>query len=159
MSIKAAITLIMRKCHGKALVWYMMQHQKSLMLHWHSVDSPFKFISRIGLCTCRVLFDIFMLRIHWLWITASNSLLNWHTSKTNNRWRSVDTHFQILNVTMLRSVSRIMSANTVTMDISEHIALQSSWVEVQKSLTLHWHSISKLGCYNVTVCFADTGCR
>jgi len=56
------------------------------------------FTIRIGWWLCCVLFCVYWLPVCWLCITATKSHFNYRTYKTKNRWRCVDTHYNILSI-------------------------------------------------------------
>jgi len=106
------------------------------------------------LLQCRCRFCPWRLPIHWLWITAINSLPKQLTYKTKNRWRSIDAHYQHRAVTVPDSLLPINTADTLIMDNSEQIASQTTYLHNQKSLTLCWRSFQACRCYHVTFSFA-----
>ena len=60
---------------------------------------------------------------------------------TQNRWRSVDAHFQTGDVTMSRSLLFITADNKFIMSIYRSRALEIHKMQHPKSVTLCWHSV------------------
>ena len=53
---------------------------------------------RMGRWPCCYFFCQYKLPIHPLCIITTKSLVNYHTFRTTNRWRSVDAHFNVLSI-------------------------------------------------------------
>jgi hypothetical protein len=109
----------------------------------------------MGLWACQFLFLPWRLPVSWLGIIVSKSLPNWLSYKTKSHWRSVDPHFQDVAVTMLVSLSPLKAADTLVMDNHKQIAVQLTYLQDKKTLTLCWHSVSECGSYLVAVSFAS----
>jgi len=56
---------------------------------------------RIRQCPCRFLCCLYRLPIHWLCITATKSLSNYHNYKNKDRWYSIDSRFNIFSIHIL----------------------------------------------------------
>jgi len=82
-----------------------------------------------------------MLPILQLWINAVAQPLDYTRCNTQNRWRSVDAHFQTGAVTMSPSHLHRTAANTLIMDICCSRALAIYMMQYRKGLTLCWHSV------------------
>jgi len=79
-----------------------------------------------------------------LWINAVAQPLDYRRFNIQNRWRSVDAHFQSGAVTMSRSLLLRTAANTMIMDICHSRALGLYKMQCPKLLTLCWHSVDTL---------------
>jgi hypothetical protein len=121
------------------------------------VDALLTLIFILGMGPCRVLFCPSRLPICWLWIPASKWHPNVLTNKIKNRWRSVDTHFQNVAVTVSISLLPLKASHTLVMDNSEQIGFQLTYLPQKMLLTLRWGSVSECGCYCAVVSFAYKG--
>jgi len=74
---------------------------------------------------------------------ASRFDYQWWMDK--NCWRSVDAHFHEGAWSMSLSFFPIEAANTLNIYRNDHIAFDLHYLQDQKSLTLHWRSISERG--------------
>jgi len=156
-------------CCSRVLGLFKMQHSKSLTLCWHSVDAVMMLCWRpvdalLTLCWRSV--DV-LLTLCWrsvdahfvvsqyrqtryclsrlpilrLRLNAVAQPLNCTRCNTQNRWRSVDAHFQTGAVTMLRSLLLITAANTLILGICRSRVLGLFKMQRTKSLTRCWHSV------------------
>jgi len=107
-----------------------------LMLCWRAVDAHFE-VQRYR----HTRYCLYRLPILWLCINAVAQPLDYTRCNTQNRWCSVDAHFQTGAVTMLRSLLLRTAANTMIMDICHSRALGLYKMQYPKSLTLCWHSV------------------
>jgi len=121
-----------------------------LTLCWCSVDAL------LMLCSRSV--DVhYQVKRHWyqpyylerrailrLWITAVLQPLGDTRCNTQNRWRSVDAHFQIGAVTVSLSLLRTKAANTLIMGKCRSTALESYKMQHPRLLTLCWPSVDAL---------------
>jgi len=114
-------------------------------------------IFRMWLLPCHCRFCPQRLPIRWLWITVSKLLPKQVTYKTKDCWCSVDAHLQHGPVTVSLSLLAIQAADRLNMDNSEQIASQTTYLQDQKSLMLHWGSLSAWGCYRVAFSFPYKG--
>jgi len=117
--------------------------------HWHSVDAWFQNWA------VTVVLSLVPLKmaICWWCLTATKSLIHYHTYKTKNCWYSSDAHSQNGAVTLLLSLLPIKVANTSVMPNSYQVTIQVPYWEDQQSWTLHWHSFSEWGSGPVAVSF------
>ena len=76
-----------------------------------------------------------------LWVNAVAQSLDYTRCNTQNRWRSVDAHFQTGAVTMSQSHLHRTAANMLIMDICRCRALGVYMMQHPKPLTLCWHSV------------------
>jgi len=154
----AAYMLIMGLCRSRAIGFHMMQLPKALTLCCHSVDTLLMLCWRsvdVLLMRCwhsddahfevqqyrHTRYCLYRLPILRLWINAIAQPLDYTRCNTQNRWRSVDAHFQCGAVTMSRSLLLRTAANTLIMDTCHSRALGLYTMRCPKSLTLCWHSV------------------
>jgi len=71
-----------------------------------------------------------------------------------NCWRAVDAQYWNVADIVARSLLPIKVANLLIMNNSEQITFQLSCLQVQNSLTLHWRSFWKWGCYCIAFSLA-----
>ena len=107
-----------------------------------SVDAGLTDIVRIGLWPCPLLYCLQWLPIHWLRVTASESLTNYRIYKTKNLWGSIDTQFQNGEVNVLLALLLIKAANMLVTHNSKYIPFQLPYLHYQNALTLCWCSFS-----------------
>jgi len=77
--------------------------------------------------------------------------------KTNNRWRSIDGHFQDRVASVSLSLFVIKAANTVFMAMCNLWSPRLPKIHDQQSLTLHWRSFSGCGRAHVSAHFDHYG--
>jgi len=90
---------------------------------------------------CRSLLWERRLPVGWLEIAATRSLFNYHTYKTNNRWVSIDAHFQDGAGSMMLLFLTLKAANTWFMNGCNHSPRRIPKMHSQNSLTLSWRSV------------------
>ena len=113
----------------------------------------------MGQGACRFLFSHYRLPIHRLCITTDKSLFNYMTYKTQNRWRSVDAHFQNGAGSVLLSLLAWKTANTSFMIVCIQSPPRLLIKPDQKSWTRRWLSCSGWGIQRVSLVFSDKGGR
>jgi len=89
-------------------------------------------------CCCQ--FCLWNLPIHQFFLIATVSLFNYHTYRTQNCWRSIDTHSQNWAVMVLLSLLPMKASNTLVMPISNQITIHLPYLQDQKLLMLQWRA-------------------
>jgi hypothetical protein len=129
---KVVDTSIMAKSHITALGLFKMQHPRLFMLCSHPVDAHLMLCwcsvdAQLMFCWCSVDTHCQVKRrwhypycqcrrpILLLWIKAVAQPLDDTRHNTQNRWCSVEAHFQTKAMTMLPSLLPILAANTLIM--------------------------------------------
>ena len=115
-----------------------------LMVCWRSLDAHYQVKLRLHWRCCKYRWPILL-----IWINAIAQPLDDTWCNTQNRWRSVDTHFQIGCLTMSLFLLRTKAANTLIMGNCHTTALESYKMQHPRLLTLCWRSVDAL----LTLCW------
>jgi len=110
-------------------------------------------IFRMAKGACRYCFCPWRRAIHHLWMFATNSQLDYPRCKTNNWWRSIDTHFQDGAGTESRLFLPLKAANTSFMDVCNQSPVRLPKMQDQKSLVLSWCTFSGWGRERIAIIF------
>jgi len=125
---------------------YRLYHaHRALIYHpaWPKmVDAPLTLSFKVGQGACHCLFCLSRWPILWLCITTRKSIFNYRTDKTKNHWRSIDANCLEIIAMWELAFLPIKAANTFSMHWNNQVSDQSPDLQVQKFLTLHWHSSS-----------------
>jgi len=100
-----------------------MGNSQPVWIGWVVSGSPSRSIYRFILC-----------------ITVTKSLVNYHTYKTTNLWRSVSAHAKNGAVTVLLSLLPIKAASTSVMHNNDQVTGELPYLQDHKSLMLCWRS-------------------
>ena len=129
---------------------YIMQCPKWLTLFWYSVDALLRLCWRSVDVQCQVKwrwhyrFCLYRWPICWIWINTVAQPFDDTRCNTQNRWHSVDAHFQTGAVTMSPSLLPIKAANTLIFGKCCSTALGLYKMQYPRLLMLDWHSIDAL---------------
>ena len=134
-----------------------MQGELLLPLCWHWFSWWGNKVFRMRMWQCRTLLFLQRLPLGRLSITASKSISNYMSFKIKNCWRLVDAHFQNLAETVHLPLMPIQAANTAIILNYYQLSLKLPDLQDQKSLMLHWHSLSRWGNEDILHWFDYTG--
>jgi len=127
-----------------------MPDQKLLSLHW---DSKIK----MGQGACSSLLCFSRQPILWLYITMTNSLFTYLTYETNNRWHSIDAHFQNGAGSVSYSLLRINAVYTSFMNVCIQLPLRLPKMQDQNSWTRCWLSLLEWARERFSIIFGYIG--
>jgi len=86
-------------------------------------------------------------------MAATNRHLGYPRCTAKNRWRSIEAHFQNGAVIVCFNLLPRKAASILVMDSSDHVTIQLLYLQVWKSLTLHWRSFPQWGREPDTIIF------